>query len=77
MTTTVHPTADGDYHLTGYREPAWGTARFDLTLHRAFAPFDWPPLQVLRNADWTAAWVELHKHFKDDRVETMLREALT
>lgn len=66
-----HPTNSGNYVLTGYREPARGLARFDLTLQVTDEHQD-----ILTGADWQTTYKTLHEHFKHTAVEGMMRDVL-
>lgn len=62
----------GTYWLTGCRESAWGTARFDLTLdHR-----DGVQEKILTNADWPTTWTELHGRMTPHHVQDTMRGVL-
>lgn len=66
----------GTYWLTGYRERANGTARFDLSCDLAVKGGSVKPLPILDNADWPTAWTALVDRIRSDRVEATLRSVL-
>lgn len=71
-TDFLHPTS-GMYVLTGWREPAWGTARFSLIL----MDFVKDDKVVFENADWPTAWtVMAGTLYKASRLADLLHSVL-